>query len=301
MHQSSLIDNVFFISFVAWPGVVLGCALLNMLFQLSFSWSELIIDYLAGVAIGLCFHFGTQKGAGPVEKFFLVFSSGVPGLLHVLNWKPIQPSDILFLVTAVTVGGSVVIAGLLDMATKAIGLEMSAGGGILSIFILPFKISFSFCTTAVGLVIWLAGLVWVIICKAQEDSSDPSTVGRAAVGFLGGVPYVEFDSQNNWQRATTLGATVMVWTGKASQLLKHELYHTKQYIFLHDWLIPFWLVGGLWGMISAGIYNATKDNAAKSIDVLCSFRAANGDSHEVGNPIERAAYQADGKSPCMDT
>jgi hypothetical protein len=301
MHQSSLLENVLFVSLVAWPGVVVGCALLNMLFQLSFSWSELIIDYLAGIAIGLCFHFGTQKGAGPAEKFFLVFSSGLPGLLHVLNVKALQPTNVLFAVTAGMVGGSVVLAGLLELATKALGLEMGVGGGLLSILIAPLKLCFSFFTTAVGLVIWLAGFVWFLIRKAQEDKSDPSTLDRARIGFLGGVPYAEFDYQSNDRKATTLGATVLVWSGKASRVLKHEFYHTKQYIFLHDWLIPFWLLGGLWGMISAGIYNAAKDAAAKDIDVLCSFIAANGDSHEVGNPIERAAYRADGESPCMSS
>ena len=98
--NGGVLDNVFFLTFLAWPGVILGCALLNMLLHWSFSWSELCIDYLVGIVVGLCFYFGTDKKAHEATQFFLVFSNGLPGLLHVLGVKALQHRDTLFAVSA---------------------------------------------------------------------------------------------------------------------------------------------------------------------------------------------------------
>lgn len=295
--MDTLLDNPFFVAFAAWPGVLLGCALLNMLFQWSFSWSELILDYLAGALIGLLFFLGTAKDAGGAEQFFLVFSQGLWGLLHVLDVQAFQERDVLFAISAGTLGGGVLLAGALDRASLAIGSEMGVGNGLLSILIAFLKLPFSLFTTAVGTLLFLAGLVWYLICKAKEDARDPSTRDKAGIGHLGGVPYVEWSPKSSNGRATTLGATVMVWSGKAKDVVKHELYHTRQYMYLHDWLIPFWLLGGLWGMISAAVANATKAPGDPAVDVFCAFTAARHDK-EVGNPLERAAYMSDGSSPC---
>src|SRR5690348_9793415 len=128
--MNGVLDNVFFLTFVAWPGVVLGCALLNMLLQWSFSWSELCIDYLAGMVIGLCFYFGTEKKPHEVAQFFLVFSNGLFGLLQVFGVKALQHRDTLFAVSAGAMGGAVVVAGLLDLATQAISKSMNVWGGL---------------------------------------------------------------------------------------------------------------------------------------------------------------------------
>jgi len=288
MH--SILDNVYFLSFAAWPLVLIACALFSMLCQWTFSWSDLIFDYLAGVVIGVCFYFGTEKKPHEVAEFFLIFSQGLPGVLHVAGVKALQHRDALFMTSSIWVGGSLVLASLLDLATRKISLDMNVGGGLLSILIAPLKLPFSLCTTGVGMLFLLAGLVWLIIKKAKEDKNDPSTACSVAIGFLGGVPYVEWDnSVTTSYSATTIGAMFNVWKGKASSVVKHELYHTRQYMYFHDWMIPFWLLGGLWGMISAAIANATKAPADPSIDVLDSFRAARG-AKEIGNPMERAAY-----------
>lgn len=63
---------------------------------------------------------------------------------------------------------------------------------------------------------------------------------------------------------------------------KHELYHTRQYIYMSDWLIPFWLVGAIWGAISG---------ASAGEDAGRMATAAKG---HVGNPIEIAAYKLPG-------
>ena len=291
MH--GILDNVYFLMFAAWPGVLLLCALFSMLCQWSFSWSELIFDYLGGMVIGLCFYFGTEKKPHEVAEFFLVFSQGLPGLLHVAGMKALQARDTYFLVSAVWIGGSAVLASLLDLATRKIGLTMSVGGGLLSILIALLKLPFSLCTTAVGLLFFLAGLIWFIVKKAQEDATKPDTQCHVRLGFLGGVPYVEWNtnvSPGNYS-ATTVGSMFNVWFGRASDVVKHELYHTRQCIYFHDWMIPFWLLGGLWGMISAAIANATKAATEPDIEVLKSFHTAQR-GKEVGNPMERAAYAA---------
>jgi hypothetical protein len=60
-------------------------------------------------------------------------------------------------------------------------------------------------------------------------------------------------------------------------------------MYFHDWMIPCWLLGGLWGMISAAIANATKNPTEDDIPVWFSFYTAQPDK-EVGNPMEQAAY-----------
>jgi hypothetical protein len=296
--MDGILNNAFFLAFAAWPGVILGCALINMLCQWSFSWSELILDYLAGVVIGVLFYAGTDPKAEFAAHFFLVFSQGLFGLLHAMDVEALKERDVLFAVSAGALGGSVLLSGLLDRASLAIDTKPHWGNGLLSILIAVLKLPFSLFTTAVGTLIFLAGLVWYLIRKAQEDKNDPATKDRVGIGHIGGVPYIEWDPKAGNARATTLGATFMVWSGKAEDVVKHELYHTRQYCYLHDWLIPFWLLGGLWGMISAAVANATKSApSVPDISVLCSFSAARHDK-EVGNPLERAAYAADGSSPC---
>jgi hypothetical protein len=284
--NGGVLDNVFFLTFLAWPGVVVGCALLNMLLQWSFSWSELCIDYLAGMTIGLCFYFGTEKKAHEVAQFFLVFSNGLLGLLHVCGVKALAHRDVLFGVSAGAMGGSVLIAGLLDMASNSISKSMNVWGGLLSILIAPMKLPFSFCTSGVGLLLWLAGLFTFIvrsIILAVKKANHTATADDeyiTRVGILCGVPYVEW-SPRSGMYATTIGSFVMVWAGPVDKVIRHESYHTRQYIYLHDWLMPFWVIGGLWGLVSAQIVKHSV-----SFD---DFAAASS-SQEVGNPIERAAY-----------
>jgi hypothetical protein len=55
---------------------------------------------------------------------------------------------------------------------------------------------------------------------------------------------------------------------------------------LRDWMIPTWIAGGIWGLISSAI-NGTFSMAA--------FISAKHDK-EVGNPMERVGYQINGYS-----
>ena len=102
--------------------------------------------------------------------------------------------------------------------------------------------------------------------------------GKGEAGFAGGVfLHRVLPGGGKGLHATTVGFTVHAWYGDMP--FKHELYHTRQYIYLSDWLIPFWCLGLLWGLVSA---------AASEHDV--SFELATGahETDEVGNPLEVA-------------
>ena len=266
-------DNVFLLALVFFPAALIVAALLNMLVWWSFSWSELVFDYLAGVAIGLSFYFATQPDAGGAAKFFLVWSQGIFGVLHIVG--AITDRAMLFYASAGTMVGATLVAALLDRAAVAIGKEQSLWGGLFSILVFPLKAPFSLLTTGIGLLFFLVG----IFRSIGEN-------GR--VGFLAGVLYVEWNTSTDSSSATTVGGVVQIWNGKFEALIEHELYHSRQYIYLHDWLIPAWLLGGIWGLISS---------AATGSFALRCFQAAKHDK-EVGNPIERAAYGISGYSNC---
>lgn len=261
-------DSLALMAFVLWPAVVIVAALLNMLLAWTFSWSELVIDYLVGVLIGVCFHFGTVGEVSGIEHFFLMVSTGLFGLLKWVGVGALADPQTLFLVSAGSVVGATLLTGALDHATLALGTRMSVGGGFLSALTLPFKAPFALVTTAVGLVI---GLIGVIVGLANR---------RGGFGFLGGVFYFEWGYPNI--HATTFGAVVNVFAGRMSDVLGHELYHTRQYIYLHDWLGVFYFtVAGLWGLISAAI--------AKDFSTRYYYAAHT--SREFGNPIETVPYR----------
>ena len=273
--MEKILDNLFLCAFIFWPLVVVVSALLNMAITAVFSWSELVLDFLAGILIGILFHLGTDKHANAVEHFFLAFSTGLPGVLHWAKVHALETRTALFTACAIWICGSTLLAALLDRAAVAIGKEMSVGGGLFSILPWLCKYPFSLVTTSVGLLFFLVGII-------------RSFVGEnGRIGFLSGVAYVEWDTSGPGY-ATTIGGTVQVWTGNFSGLIEHELYHTRQCIYLHDWMIPMWCVGGVWGLISSAIDGNSS---------LKCFYAAKHDK-EVGNPIERAAYRISGYSGC---
>jgi hypothetical protein len=131
----------------------------------------------------------------------------------------------------------------------------------------PAKLPFAVVTGSVGLLIWLGGLFWTIL-------------GKGKAGFAGGVFFTEFDPSNSTYYATTVGFTVNTWQGATP--FRHELYHTRQYIYMCDWMIPFWLLGTLWGLISTAI-------AGLTVTPSSAFAARS--KPEVGNPLEVAAYR----------
>jgi hypothetical protein len=259
-------DNFFLVTFLFWPGIIIGAALLNMLISWAFSWSELIYDYLVGIVIGVFFMIGTGGNAGGFLKFLLIMSQGLFGLLYVIGINAFANRTTFFMWSGFFVLGSPLVAGALDRATVAIGTDMNVGGGFLSALIFCLKAPFSLITSGVGILMFLVGIF-------------RSFGKNGRVGFLGGQLYVEWDTSSSRNYSTTLGCTIQTWTGQNSANLAHELYHSRQYIYLHDWLIPAWVLGGIWGLISSAI----DGNFSWS-----KFSRADGD---VGNPIEVAAYK----------
>lgn len=60
-------DNFFVLAFVFWPVVVLLCAGINMLATRTFSWSELVFDYVIGLLMGERRRDTTPSGASVNE------------------------------------------------------------------------------------------------------------------------------------------------------------------------------------------------------------------------------------------
>ena len=91
------------------------------------------------------------------------------------------------------------------------------------------------------------------------------------------------------RHATTFGWVVNAFKGDIAGVVKHELYHTRQYIYMHDWLgIFYFTYGAVWGLMSAMIEANSKKTA---FDAAYAFRGKASGGEEVGNPIEIAAYR----------
>jgi hypothetical protein len=261
-------DNLVLIALVIWPAVTLVAALINMLFAWTFSWSELVIDYFIGVAIGVGFYFGTTGHVSGVEHFALMLSTGVFGLLKWIGVDIFADPRILFLVAGGSVIGATLLAAALDHAALALGTAVRVRGRFLSVFIFLLKAPFALVTSTVGLVI---GLIGFVVGLAN---------GKGGFGFLGGVFYFEWGRAGT--HATTFGSVVNVFAGRMSPVIAHELYHSRQYIYLHDWLGVFYFtVAGLWGLISSAM--------AKKFSVRYYYTADR--TGECGNPIEIVAYR----------
>ena len=262
---------------VLWPVAIVITALVSMGIWKTFSWSELILDVIVGMVIGGLTAAAFAGGAGGGVRAMLIPSHGLIGLLQLTGVLHIQTLSGFFLVSALGAFGATLLAACLDHAAVKLGPDNSAGSIVLAIFMLPLKLTFAPLTTGVGLLFFLVGAVRACFPDGR-------------VGLAGGVLFVEWSQGGNVSMATTLGGTVQIWKGSFSALIDHELYHTRQCIYLRDWMIPFWLVGGIWGLISAGV-------ADKKFETTC-FRAARKGQGGIGNPIEAAAYNISGGNIC---
>jgi hypothetical protein len=163
--------------------------------------------------------------------------------------------------------GATLWCALWDRVSVMLGAELAPGPFFFSLLLFPVKACFAWITGGIGFLIWIVGMINAI-----------ASTGKA--GFAGGVFFDEFKPGAGSYHATTLGFTVHTWFGDTP--FQHELYHTRQYIYMSDWLIPAWCVGILWGLISAAIASGT------TVGTQLAFGAHA--SKEVGNPIEVAAY-----------
>lgn len=271
-------DNPALQILLLWPTAVIACALLSMAIWKTFSWSELIFDHITGIVIGAIAVAALAPGASPAVKFMLLPSHGLIGLLHLAGVKALADPVTFFWASSLCMLGATVLGAALDHAAVAIGPEPGAGSILLAVLMLPLKMCFAPLTTGVGLLFFLVGAVRALF-------------PNGSVGFAAGVVYVQWDtSDKSYSAATTLGGTVQVWRGELKHLMDHELYHTRQYIYLHDWMIPMWLLGGIWGLISSAV-------ADPEVKLKC-FQAARKGQKGIGNPIEAAAYNISGGANC---
>ena len=253
-------DNVLIVSLVFWPVVMVACAGINMAISRTFSWAELVFAAMIGVIAGSFMYAGTQPDPSPVINFFFVFSHGVPALIWWIADGFMDPGEFIALMGPLRLCAVGWAAGLDRIATQ-LGPSLGWAAFGFSLLVAPAKLLFPLATSAVGVLIWLAGFGWAIGRKGK-------------VSFAGGVLLAEFVPDARGFRATTLGWTVHTWSGRCPY--EHELYHTRQYIYMGDWLVPFWLLGCLWGMASVGRWSRWYAIAA---------------SGDKGNPIEIAAYK----------
>jgi hypothetical protein len=266
------LGNAYLLTFLAWPMVVLVAAGLNMLISWTFSWQELVIDALIGMAIGLCFYFGTtgltEDHAG-VQHFFLTVSIGLFGLLKWIGVEALQDHVTLFWVSAIGVIGATAASAVLDrVAVQVISREGDVRSGLWSLLEVGIKAPFGIFTTLVGIVI---GIIGLFVARAHKPDG--------GCGFIGGVVYSQWGLAG--EHATTFSSCINLFKGKINEVIDHELYHTRQYIYIQDWLgVVYFTIGALWGVIST----AASGNAT---DLSFAFRA----DGNVGNPIEVPAYK----------
>jgi hypothetical protein len=272
-------DHIGVVGFLLWPGVVLVCALLNMLVSWTFSWSELVFDLLIGMTAGALLFLGTRPDPSGAEKFFFVFSHGFFGLL----WSSVDsfktsfsdPEQFIWFMAGIRVGATLWCAAW-DWLSDVIGADLGVGQVFFSLLLFPAKFPFALITGSIGFLIWIVGMIYAIASK-----------GKAS--FAGGCFVDQFDPTAGGEHSTTFGWVIHTWHGTTS--FRHELYHTRQYIYMGDWLMPFWVVGCGWGAISAAIKKANGPKGT-TFDSHLIIGAHKGDIH-AGNPIEVAAYQTD--------
>ncbi|MDG5814104.1 hypothetical protein QA601_03375 [Chitinispirillales bacterium ANBcel5] len=271
-------NNYLFVILILWPCTLVAATLLNMLISQAFNWSELLFCIFAGICIGYFFMTGTEPAPHAIDQFMLIFSHGLFGLFSVAGIRDFSNRMVLYQWSALFMIAAVIITALLDRLALTIGKSMNTAGFLLSLLIFPLKAPFTLITSGVSLIIFfLFSGIWVAIFR-----------NNTRLGFLGGTPYIEWNFGGNYSFATTLGFTVNTWKGNLSTLLGHELYHTRQYMIFRDWFIPFWLLGGIWGLITSML-------SSNPFDIRYFFIAH--PSKNIGNPLEQAAYHSGGTKP----
>jgi hypothetical protein len=243
-------DSYALVALVLWPATVLLAALLNMLVSWTFSWGELILDALAGFLIGSVFYVAYDGRPDAAVSVLLVLSHGLFGVLHVAGVGLVaDPKDAFLLSAFWTVLGTT-LSGALDRGAVALGAEGGVGGFFLSLLIFLIKAPFALVTSSVGLLLWLIGLF-------------RSLAPGGKVGFAGGIFWAEWNNTStSGEWTTSFGVAVHSWKNAFSLAMAHELYHTRQYIYLRDWLMPFWVLGEVVRLIARNSNKANPIEAA---------------------------------------
>ena len=248
--------------------VVLLTGIGYLAFFVNTMWWRLVYSF-AGAVLASRLLIQLRRIRGKCDALGRVDPGGIENFLAFLvPW-------IVFAFSASLILGATVVAGLLDLATRALGSTMGVATGFISFFTWLVKIPFSLITPAIGLLI---GIVGIIIGAARGF--------EVKFNFIGGAMFFKMGANSPNYYATTFCWVVNVWKGHISDVVDHELYHTRQYIYLRDMLGVFYFtIAGLWGIISSAIVAAI--DKTKSFDITHYFRS----DGDVGNPIECLAYK----------
>jgi hypothetical protein len=224
------VSDYLMLALVLWPAVTLVAAGVNMLVSWTFAWGELVMCYVVGVAIGSVAWASLQPDPHWIVDVLLVMGLGPTGILRATGALD-DPAVFFWTGAGITVG-STLAAAVLDRVAVAAGATMTAKTVGLSFATIPFKLLAAPFTSAVGFLIMLVGGIRAPIA------------GSSGIGFLGGIVYFEWNTDvAGGEYTTTVGCTVHSWIRTFANVMEHELYHTRQCIYLHDFMTPAWAVG----------------------------------------------------------
>ncbi|MGE3164737.1 MAG: hypothetical protein AB7O52_07520 [Planctomycetota bacterium] len=275
------LGNFWLLTLLIWPSVLIVSALLNMLVSWAFSWQELVTCHIMGFLSGVCFYYGTvdpnavpAPEVGHLAHFFLMAATGLFGLLKWIGVDALQDRATFFWFCAYSTAIATTLSAALDrVAAQVIGYDEKVGRTLWSVLVFGLKAPFGLITTVVGFLIGMIGL------GASVKNS------KGGFSFIGGVFVSEWGAGSSTDyHATTFSSYVNIFRGGIKDVMTHELYHTRQYIYMQDWLGLFYFTfAALWGVISSAIHAA----GSGTFDAGMAF---DGDG-EVGNPIEIAAHK----------
>lgn len=279
--MDAMLGNVWLLALVVWPSVMIIAALVNMLVSWVFSWQELVTCHLMGMLSGICFYYGTVDPSavpppevGHLAHFFLMIATGLFGLLKWLGVEAFQDREKLFWFCAYSTIIATTLSAAFDrIAAQVIGYDEKVGRTLWSVLMFGLKAPFGLITTVVGLLIGLVGLCF------------SASRGKGGFSFIGGVFVTEWGAGSSTDyHATTFSSYVNIFRGGIKDVMSHELYHTRQYIYMQDWLGAFYFtIAALWGVISSAIHAA----GSGTFDAGMAFDA----DGEVGSPIEIAPHK----------
>jgi RHS repeat-associated protein len=217
---------------------------------------------VVGFAVGVAAHAINAAVSGGDFQWSEAIMAGLMGALTFgLVGGLLGIGAVLIVGAAMLIGPA--LTGVLDQAS----MGNSFGERFLGFLSFMIKFAASPVTTTIGFLIGAFGTGLGLWGNVEW--------------FKGGVIAFEYNSGSTGFSAVTLGGTVNIWEGNTNNpLFLHELYHSRQYTHFGDTFIPFWLLGGVYGLISSA--------AAGNFQWSC-FSSGNPNS-AYGNPLEDGAH-----------
>lgn len=222
----------------------------------------LVALVVVGFAVGVAAHAINAAVSG---ASFQWSEALMAGLMGALTFGLV--GGLLGVGAALIVGAAMLIGPALTGALDKASMGNSFGERFLGFLSFMIKFAASPVTTTIGFLIGAFGTGLGLWGNVEW--------------FKGGVIAFEYNSGAAGFSAVTLGGTVNIWQGNTNNpLFAHELYHSRQYTYFGDAFIPFWLLGGVYGLISSA--------AAGNFQWSCFSSGNPGSGY--GNPLEDGAH-----------